>query len=79
MAESNYRMQIIDIRSGQVVQWRAGMPIETDLVTDLCERLKSRGVGIFTTQEKVLAAVKEEFAELLWTLKAKTVHNPDGA
>lgn len=77
MAESHYRLQIVDIRDGSIVRWKAGAPIETDLVDELCTRLQKEGVGVFRSQAKVLAAVKSTFASMIWDLKAKTIYNPD--
>jgi UDP-N-acetyl-D-mannosaminuronic acid transferase (WecB/TagA/CpsF family) len=76
---SNYRLQIVDIRDGEVVRWKAGAAIEIDLVEELCDRLAKRkwGVGLLRPQTSVVAAVKEEFASLVYDLKARTIYNPD--
>jgi hypothetical protein len=74
---SNYRLQIVDIRDGEVVRWKAGAPIESDLVQELCDRLQKKGVGWFRSEAKVLEAVKSEFSGVVWDLKSKTIHNPD--
>lgn len=66
---SNFRLQIIHAKDGKVVEWLPGAKIETDLVKELCYRLRNRKVGMFQSEAKVLAAVEEEFAALLWALK----------
>ena len=72
MAGSRYRLQIIEVETGEVVKtWLPGHPIEIDLALELCNRLRSRGVGVFKSQEQVLAAVKEELASLIFSLKAQ--------
>ena len=57
---SDYRLQIIHVKTGQVVQsWQPGTQVETDLVEDLCGRLKDP------------APVRKAFLALLYELKAK--------
>ena len=68
---SDYRLQIVHSSDGRVVTWRPGHEIETDLIDALCARLKARGVGIFTSEARVLSSVKEEFGGLLFDLKRK--------
>lgn len=41
---SEYRLQVVEVRTGKVVQaWAPGGPVETDLVMDLCGRLQHKG------------------------------------
>ena len=68
---SDFRLQIVHSKDGRVVSWRPGAEIETDLIDALGARLQRRGVGLFRSETKVLAALKEEFAKLLYELKAK--------
>lgn len=59
-------------RARKVVRdWKAGNPIEIELVNELCNRLRTRHVGMLRTQEGVLAIVQQEFASLLWNLKSR--------
>lgn len=67
---SDFRMQIIHNQDGRVMAWAPGTHVEVDLVEALARRLQLRGVGIFKTEEQVLTAVREEFAALLYELKA---------
>ena len=57
---SDYRLQIIHTKTGQVVKsWQPGTQVETDLVEDLCGRVKNPG------------PVKKAFLTLLHELKSK--------
>ena len=69
---SNFKLQIVHTRGelvDRVVEWTPGNRIEIDIVKELCYRLRNRKVGMFQSEVKVLAAVEEEFAKLLWDLK----------
>ena len=68
---SDYRCQIIHASDGRVAIWRPGSEVEVDLAEELCQRLKLRGVGLFTSEATVLQAVREEFASILFDLKRK--------
>lgn len=68
---SNFRMQVVNSKTGDIVQWRPGFPVEVDIVEDVCEKLSKRGVGLFRSQARVLQAVRECFAESLLELKKK--------
>ncbi len=68
---SDFRLQIIHADDGRIAVWRPGIHIETDLIEDLCARLEKRGVGLFTSEAKVLAAVRTELAGAIFDLKAK--------
>ncbi len=68
---SDYRLQITHASTGQVVVWTPGHDMEPDLVDELSSRLARRGVGWFTSEAKVLTALREEFASMLFDLKRK--------
>lgn len=68
---SDYRLQVLHLPTGEIVKWKPGADVETDLVDDLCDRLKARGVGLFKTEKTVLDLVREELADVLWELKKK--------
>ena len=68
---SDYRLQITHASSGKVVSWKPGHDIETDISDELCSRLSKRGVGWFKSESKVLTAVREEIASIIWDLKVK--------
>ena len=57
---SDYQMQIVHKESGLVVQWRPGKGIETDLIDDLCERVKTHAPRLFDA-----TAVAEEVCRLV--------------
>ena len=66
---SHYRIQIVEQHSGRVTSWAPGLEIETEFVTNLCNRVKAKGVG-FRTETHVLTDVRAALEELLRDLKA---------
>ena len=68
---SEFKMQIAYVKTGDVVTWAPGAVVETDIVEDLCGRLKTRGVGLFTSEATVLSIVAEELAAVILDLKRK--------
>lgn len=69
---SAFRLQIVDAKTGYVTKgWEPGGKVETDLVEELCGRLKGRGIGVFKTEAKVLEAVRAEFQAMLLDLKRR--------
>lgn len=68
---SEFKLQIVHKKDNAVVEWKPGSPLEVDIAEELCNRLKVRGVGMFASEEKVLTAVREEFASILWILKSR--------
>ena len=69
--DSAFRIQIVNAGNGAVVQWAPGALVEVNIADELCNRLKNRNIGVFASQASVLAAVREEFAAMLWYLKSK--------
>jgi len=69
---SDYRVQIIHQRTGQVAKgWQPGDYVEAELIEDMCRRMKAKGVGVFKGEAKVLAAMREAWSELLYDLKVR--------
>lgn len=69
---SQYLLKVIDTKTGgTAASWRPGHICETDMVEDLCRRLKAEGVGVLKTEAKVLAAVRKCWTEVLRELKYK--------
>jgi hypothetical protein len=68
---SDYKLQIVTAQNDKVVSWRPGSKIETDIADELCVRLQGVGVGWFTSESKVLDAVRTEMAALIFDLKKK--------
>ena len=68
---SEFKLQIVHKKDNAVVEWTPGSLIEVDIAEELANRLKLRGVGLFASEEKVLTAVREEFAAMLWILKSR--------
>lgn len=69
---SNYRLQIVHIPSGGVVvEWPPGLHQEHDLIDEIVERVRSRGVGLFQTEEHVTRDVRAAIEDLLYELKLR--------
>ncbi len=68
---SDYVMQIRHRETGKVVSWAPGLAAEVELIDNLCERVRAKGVGLAMTEAHVIADVRAAFAELLYDLKAK--------
>lgn len=66
---SEYRLQVLHVPSGQVVQWAPGLLIEKDLVDEVCRRVAAKGVGFGKTEAHVLADVKAAVEELFFQIK----------
>jgi hypothetical protein len=72
---SDYRLQVIHLRSKDpdrvVLGWQPGDRVETDLAEELSQRIKAKGVGLFRTEAHVMADVRKAVAEMLFELKAR--------
>jgi hypothetical protein len=68
---SRYLMQIVDRKTGIVVQFEPGLKAETDFVTDCVAHVVSRGVGIGRTSAQVAVAVQAGVEDALMALKGK--------
>jgi hypothetical protein len=68
---SDYRLQIINVKAPHEVAkgWEPGDRVETDLVEDLCNRLKGN-MGL-RTEEAILRAVRASWKQLLLDLKRR--------
>jgi len=69
---SAYRVQIIHAATAEVVYRELpGEAVEADLVENICQRVRAKGVGIGRTEAHVLADVKAAIAEVLYDLKKR--------
>jgi hypothetical protein len=66
---SEFLIQVVHKSDGRVVAWAPGLEVEQEFIKNFCDRLKGKGVGIFRTEAKVLAAAQEAMDELLYDLK----------
>jgi hypothetical protein len=66
---SDFLIQIINRRTGEVVQWAPGLQVETDFINDLGGRVAAKSVGVGRTRKQVAERVKEAVQELLLDLK----------
>lgn len=69
--ESEYLIQVLHKSTGKVVQWEPGLSVEKALVTELIGRVRTKGVGVFRTENHVIHDVREALEELLYELKSK--------
>lgn len=69
--ESEYLIQVVHKKSGRIAQWAPGLKVEKDLEAELLNRIKEKGVGVFRTESRVLAAIQTALRELLFDLKSK--------
>ena len=69
---SEYVIQVIHKATNKVVHsWAPGLAVEKELISELLDRVKAKGVGIARTEYHVLADVKEAIEELLHDLKSR--------
>lgn len=68
---SEYVIQVVEKKTGAVVEWAPGMAVERQLIEDLCGRVASKGVGIGRTTTHVVADVHAAMVELLYALKSE--------
>ena len=71
MNEPTYLIQVVNKTSGSVVQWAPGSNVEKDLIRELVERVRAKGVGVFRTEAHVTSDIKTAIEELLYDLKAQ--------
>ena len=69
---SNYLIQVVDRHTKEVIySWLPGLEVEKQFETELCNRVKAKGVGILRTEKHVIADVLSALRELLYDLKSK--------
>lgn len=68
---SEFVIQVVHKDTGRVVEWAPGLAVEKEFDQELLNRLRSKGVGWFKSEEKVLTAVHEALRALLYELKAQ--------
>lgn len=66
---SDFVMQIRHIPSGEYVEFAPGSRVESPILEDLCSRVRAKGVGIFRTEDHVIADLQTAFRELFFELK----------
>ena len=68
---SMFVMQIVDKRSGEVVQFEPGLSVEINFIDDCVTRILAKGVGVFRTQAHVAQDVRLGIEEAIHALKRK--------
>ena len=67
---SNYLIQIVERKTNKVVHhWAPGLEVEKEFETELVNRVRAKGVGIFKTESKVISALETALREMLYELK----------
>lgn len=64
-------MQIIDKRSGTVVEYEPGLSVEINFIDDCVTRILAKGVGFFRTEAHVSTDVRAAIEEAIHALKLK--------
>lgn len=65
---SAYKLQIVHISTGKVVEWAPGLQAEVELVDNLCARVKAKGVSR-RSEAHIIDDVRTAFEELIYDLK----------
>lgn len=73
MADPLFLLQIVDAKTGAVVQLPGGGRMERDLIEACTAAVVTRGVGIFRTEAHVRAAIVAGITEAITDLKRETV------
>lgn len=68
---SSFTMQIVDKRTGSVVEFEPGLTVEMDFITDVVQRVLDKGVGVFRTEAHVAADIRSGIEEAIYALKVK--------
>lgn len=71
MPQSEFVMRIVHVPSGKCVEIAPGLAAEMDLLNDLCDRVRAKGVGIGCTEDHVIEDVRAAYRESLMSLKVQ--------
>jgi hypothetical protein len=66
---SEYRIQVLHVPSGQLVEWAPGFQVERDLVAEVCRRAAEKGIGVLRTEAHVVADIKAAIEETFHDIK----------
>lgn len=64
-------MQIVDTRSGKVVEFEPGLSVEVNFIDDCVTRVIAKGVGFGRTQAHVEKDIRAAIEEVIHALKVK--------
>ena len=64
-------MQIVDKRTGDIVQFEPGLSVEVNFIDDCVTRVLAKGVGIGRTQAHVAQDIRNGVEEAIHALKLK--------
>lgn len=66
---SDFLIQVVHKATGDVVSWAPGLEVEKEFETELLNRVRAKGVGLFRTEAHVIDDVAVALRELLFDLK----------
>ena len=66
---SDFLIQVIHKSTGEVVRWAPGLEVEKEFETELLNRVRAKGVGLFRSETHVVKDVIGALRELLFDLK----------
>lgn len=70
---SLYLIRVVERDSGETVvsSWTPGSVVEKDLIEELVQRVRDKGVGVLRTEAHVIEDVRSALRELLLDLKKR--------
>jgi hypothetical protein len=68
---TDIRLKFVDAETGASLLCGPGQEVETSVSDELCERLRGRGVGLFSSEANVIGAVREELAAVIRGFSAR--------
>jgi len=69
-------MQIVDTKTGNVVEFEPGLSVEVNFVDDCVTRTLAKGVGIGRTRAHVARDIRDAIEEAIHALKIKVKIKP---
>lgn len=64
-------MQIVEARTGKVVEFEPGLSVEINFIDDCVSRILAKGVGVLRTQAHVADDIRAGIEEAIHSLKVK--------
>lgn len=68
---SSFKMQIVDTRTGQVVEFEPGLSVEVNFIDDCVNRILAKGVGFWRTEKHVSQDIRDGIEQAIQFLKVK--------
>jgi hypothetical protein len=68
---SDFALRIVHLPTNTYVQWAPGRELESIIVTELCDRVGEKGVGLLRDTRHVQDDIRAAFEELFLDLKKR--------